>query len=81
VTAEKFKDYQGFDFVNFDDVQSYKIRKSEMYEVFKENISQTFNIPPKKIRFWVFINRQNKTVRPDAPIKESFMHLSNIILI
>ncbi|GES75615.1 cysteine proteinase [Rhizophagus clarus] len=76
VTAEIFKYYQGFDLTNFDEVQPYKILKSETYGVFKENISQIFNIPSEQIRFWVFVNRQNKTVRPDAPIPESFVNTS-----
>ncbi|GES93025.1 cysteine proteinase [Rhizophagus clarus] len=83
VTAERFKVHQGFDLANFDDrhyplseVYSYKILKTETYGAFKDNISRTFNILPQQVRFWVFVYRQNKTVRPDAPIPETYTNTS-----
>ncbi|GES93039.1 cysteine proteinase [Rhizophagus clarus] len=78
VTAEKFKNYQGFDLANFDqhDVHTYKIQRTETYDVFKKNISQTFNLPLNQIRFWVLVYRQNKTIRPDIPIPESYSNKS-----
>ncbi len=86
MTAEKFKNHQGFDLANFEDrryslsdVHTYKILKSERYGTFKENTSRTFNIPPEQVRFWAFANRQNKTVWPDTPISESYFNSSNII--
>ncbi|RGB42735.1 ubiquitin carboxyl-terminal hydrolase 5 [Rhizophagus diaphanus] len=78
VTAEKFKIHQGFDLANFDDRQyplsdvfTYKILKSDTYGTFKEHVSRSFNIPTEQVRFWVLVNRQNKTVRPDAPISDA----------
>ncbi|GBB86550.1 hypothetical protein RclHR1_12980003 [Rhizophagus clarus] len=83
VTAERFKVHQGFDLANFDDrqyplseVYTYNILKTETYEAFKDNISRTFNILPQQVRFWVLVNRQNKTVRPDAPIPETYTNTS-----
>ncbi|CAI2180552.1 16272_t:CDS:10 [Funneliformis geosporum] len=84
VTAETFKNHQGFDLANFDDrqyplsdVHSYKILKTDTYGAFKVYIARTFNnIPPEQIRFWVLVNRQNKTVRPDAPIPEAYENAS-----
>ncbi|CAB4475286.1 unnamed protein product [Rhizophagus irregularis] len=82
VTAEKFKNYQGFDLANFDhhslffDVYTYKIQKTKTYDVFKKDISQIFNIPSKQIRFWVLVKRINKTIRPDTPIPESYFNKS-----
>ncbi|RGB42717.1 cysteine proteinase [Rhizophagus diaphanus] len=80
VTAEKFKVHQGFDLANFDDRQyplsdvfTYKILKSDTYGTFKEHVSRSFNIPTEQVRFWVLVNRQNKTVRPDAPISDAPM--------
>ena len=88
MTAEKFKKHQGFDLANFDDrqyplsdVHTFKILKSETYGAFKEKISRNFNIPPEQVRFWVIVNRQNKTVRPDTPISESYANNSNKILL
>ncbi|CAB4447002.1 unnamed protein product [Rhizophagus irregularis] len=83
VTAEKFKVHQGFDLANFDDrqyplsdVYVYRILKSDTYRSFKEFVSRNFNIPPEQVRFWIFKNRQNKTIRPDAPISESYIDTS-----
>jgi len=33
----------------------------------------------KRIRLWVLVNRQNKTVRPDTPIPENESALSKIL--
>ncbi|PKC06208.1 hypothetical protein RhiirA5_483430, partial [Rhizophagus irregularis] len=82
VTAEKFKVHQGFDLANFDDrhplsdVFIYKILKADTYGSFKEHVSRSFNIPPEQVRFWVLVNRQNKTVRPDAPMSNSLTNIS-----
>ena len=81
MTAEKFKNHQGFDLANFNrkypfsDVYTYKILKNEKYGTFKEN-----TIPPEQVRFWAFANRQNKTVRPDTPIPESYFNSSNFLI-
>jgi hypothetical protein len=79
-----FNNYQGFDLANFNnyqyplsEVHTYKILKSETYGVFKENISQDFNIPSDQLRLWILVNRQNKTIRPDCPIPESYSNISN----
>ncbi|CAB5376644.1 unnamed protein product [Rhizophagus irregularis] len=83
VTTEKFKVHQGFDLANFDDrqyplseVYVYKILKSDAYRSFKDFASRNFNIPPERVRFWVFVNRQNRTVRLDAPIPELYINTS-----
>ncbi|CAB4475297.1 unnamed protein product [Rhizophagus irregularis] len=83
VTTEKFKVHQGFDLANFDDrqyplseVYVYKILKSDTYRSFKDFASRNFNIPPERVRFWVFVNRQNRTVRLDAPIPELYINTS-----
>ncbi|CAG8488525.1 10217_t:CDS:10 [Acaulospora colombiana] len=80
VTAETFRSHQGFDLANFDDrqyplseVPHFKVLKSDTYGAFKEMVAKKFEIPVEQIRFWVLVNRQNKTVRPDAPISENFI--------
>lgn len=76
MTTEKLKNYQGFDLANFDGAHIYKIQKSETYGTFKENISQAFNILPERVRFWIFVNRRNETIRPDFLIPESYSNIS-----
>ncbi len=83
MTAENFRNHQGFDLVNFgnhqyplSEVPSYKILKSDTCGAFKANISQRFNVLPEQIRFWVFVNRQNKTIRPHELILEAYDNTS-----
>ena len=87
MSAETFKTHQGFDLANFDDrqyplsnVNSYKILKTDTYGAFKVNISRAFNIHPDQTRFWVLVNRQNKTVRPDAHISEAYDNTSQYLI-
>ena len=88
MTAEEFKNHQGFDLVNFEDRQyplsdilTHEIPKSLTFGTFKANISQIFNVPPERVRLWVFANRQNKTIRPDAAIPDSLSQTSNNIIL
>ncbi|CAG8740288.1 749_t:CDS:2, partial [Dentiscutata erythropus] len=80
VTPAIFERYQGFDLVNFKERQyplselpQFKILKSETYEAFKTMISQKFEIPVEQIRLWIFVKRQNRTIRPDTPITDDFL--------
>ncbi|RHZ60946.1 hypothetical protein Glove_350g9 [Diversispora epigaea] len=80
VTAETFRNFQGFDLANFDDrqyplsqVPQYKVLKNDTYGAFKESVAKDFQVPAEQIRFWVLVNRQNKTVRPDAPISDNYI--------
>ncbi|CAG8517017.1 2181_t:CDS:10 [Diversispora eburnea] len=81
VTAETFRNYQGFDLANFDDrqyplspVPQYKVLKNDTYGSFKESVARDIQVPAEQIRFWVLVNRQNKTVRPDAPISDNHIN-------
>jgi hypothetical protein len=59
-------------------VYIHKILKNEKYGTFKEKISQTFNILPERVRFWILIKRPNKTIRPDFLIPESYFDISKL---
>lgn len=41
-------------------------------------VANNFNVPVEHIRFWVLVNRQNKTVRPDAPISDNYINTSEL---
>ncbi|KAF8350768.1 hypothetical protein F5887DRAFT_1210069 [Amanita rubescens] len=78
ITDETFAKHEGFDLATFDeknwppsDLPSFRVLKQETYSVFKYRIAQHFNHPENQIRLWVLVNRQNKTVRPDASIPEN----------
>ncbi|RIB30732.1 hypothetical protein C2G38_2026600 [Gigaspora rosea] len=75
-TQDTFMCHQGFDLAYFDKVSQFKILKSETYGAFKAMIAQKFGILVEKISFWIFTNRQNKTVRPDTPIVDKFLTLT-----
>lgn len=35
---------------------------------FVRSLAETEGLPPERVRLWVMVNRQNKTVRPDQPL-------------
>ncbi|RIB10405.1 ICP0-binding domain of ubiquitin-specific protease 7-domain-containing protein [Gigaspora rosea] len=83
VTPAIFECYQGFDIVNFDNrqyplsnVPLFKVLKNETYEAFKTMVAHKFEIPAEQIRFWIFINRQNKTIRPYVPITDDYLGMT-----
>ena len=83
ITDETFARHEGFDLAVFDernwplsDLPTFRVLKQETYSVFKSRVAQHFGYPESQIRLWVLVNRQNKTVRPDAHIPENEPSLS-----
>ncbi|CAG8845048.1 14094_t:CDS:2, partial [Gigaspora margarita] len=48
----------------------------ETYGNFKDMTAKHFRYPVEQVRHWVFINRQNKTARPDTPITNNFLSMT-----
>ncbi|EIM90130.1 ubiquitin carboxyl-terminal hydrolase 5 [Stereum hirsutum FP-91666 SS1] len=78
ITDDTFTQHEGFDLASFDEknwppseLPTFRVLKQEPYSTFKTRVAQHFNYPENQIRLWVLVNRQNKTVRPDAPIPEN----------
>lgn len=78
VTESTFRKHQGFDLATFDDrtltpsdLPTFRVKKDEPFLSFKTRMAEHFKHPESDIRFWVLVNRQNKTVRPDNVIPES----------
>jgi ubiquitin carboxyl-terminal hydrolase 7 len=78
ITDDTFTHHEGFDLATFDekhwppsDLPSFRVLKQETYSIFKSRVATHFNIPENKVRLWVLVNRQNKTVRPDTHIPEN----------
>ncbi|KAI6036100.1 hypothetical protein PISMIDRAFT_10918 [Pisolithus microcarpus 441] len=78
ITDDTFARYEGFDLATFDEknwpqseLPTFRVLKQETYSVFKSRVAAHFDLPDNKIRLWVLVNRQNKTVRPDTPIPEN----------
>lgn len=89
ITDDTFRKHQGFDLASFDErsstslttgsmpyVSSYRVPKNQPYVEFKAQICQQFNLNQEDVRLWVLVNRQNKTVRPDAVVPEEDRTLS-----
>ncbi|RIB21024.1 ICP0-binding domain of ubiquitin-specific protease 7-domain-containing protein [Gigaspora rosea] len=83
VTPEIFARHQGFDLANFNnqqyplsDVPQFMVLKSETYGNFKDLAVKHLGYPAEQIRFWIFCNRQNRTVRPDTPIMDNFFGMT-----
>lgn len=77
ITDQTFQQHQGFDLATFEEknwppseLPTFRVLKQEPYLKFKARVAQTFNLTPDRIRLWVLVGRQNKTVRPDVPIPD-----------
>ena len=72
-TEKHFKEQLGetyySDLANFEEVTTYRLHKKTRFEDFKERVSQDFGIPTHLQRFWLWMHRQNGTVRIDKPLE------------
>ncbi|PHH62194.1 hypothetical protein CDD81_7388 [Ophiocordyceps australis] len=78
VTEETFKEYGGTDLCAFDAnpetetcaPRSYRIRRAMTVEEFVKQVAADIGQDAARLRLWLMVNRQNKTVRPDQPIMD-----------
>ncbi|KAI8977181.1 hypothetical protein BDF20DRAFT_906363 [Mycotypha africana] len=75
VTDETFLANTGFDFANFADKDTgekhivvSKVRKDQPFADFVTDAAENLKVAPSDFRFWLMVNRQNRTVRIDVPI-------------
>jgi len=76
ITPQTFRKYGGTDLAHFDAdpktddsaPRHYRVKRTLVLEDFVAQIGQDMGENPKKLRLWVMVNRQNKTVRPDVPV-------------
>ncbi|KAI9369494.1 hypothetical protein BJX61DRAFT_545515 [Aspergillus egyptiacus] len=80
LSEETFRCHNGFDLTSFDQStaeealpKSYRILRTTKVGEFAEKIAEERGINPFQIRFWVMVNRQNKTMRPDQVIMDPEM--------
>ncbi|TPX38452.1 hypothetical protein SeMB42_g06732 [Synchytrium endobioticum] len=78
LTDHDIRSHDGFDLCNFDDkahpisqLATHKVRKDEIFGTFKATICEQMQLAPERVRLWTMVGRQNKTLRPDAPIPET----------
>ncbi|KAH7100994.1 ICP0-binding domain of ubiquitin-specific protease 7-domain-containing protein [Auriculariales sp. MPI-PUGE-AT-0066] len=81
VTSEVFTHHNGFDLANL--VQNptggiqptvFYLPVNETYLQFIKRVAQRFEIPERRFRLWVFVRRQNKTLRPGVRLGEAHYH-------
>ena len=77
IDDESFKAYEGFDLTNWEldpnnpsNPRRHRVLRTLTVDDFIKTLADEHNAPPEHFRFWVMVNRQNKTVRPDQPITE-----------
>lgn len=80
IDDETFKAYEGFDLTSWDidpavpsNPKRHRVLKTTTVNDFLKTLASERNVPPEQFRFWVMVNRQNKTVRPDQPLMEGDM--------
>lgn len=83
VTDDIFFRHEGFDLASFDgknsplsDFPTFCVLKQATYAAFKSRVAKRFGYPESRIRLWVLVNRQNRTVRPDTYVPDHEPSLS-----
>ncbi|KAL4753186.1 hypothetical protein BDW72DRAFT_169487 [Aspergillus terricola var. indicus] len=80
LSEETFRCHHGFDLTSYDPPvvdealpKQYRILKTTTVGEFAEKIAEEKGLNPLQLRFWVMVNRQNKTMRPDQVIQDPEM--------
>ena len=68
--------HEGPDLCNFDDKQhpiselhTFKTKKQDTFQTFCARVAEHFRVQEDQMRLWNLVSRQNKTIRPDAPLR------------
>ncbi|KAK5993223.1 Deubiquitinating enzyme 15 [Cladobotryum mycophilum] len=78
ITNETFREFGGTDLCVFDAnpevdpaaPRAYRIRRTMPMQEFVAQIASDLDQDPRRVRLWLMVNRQNKTIRPDQPIMD-----------
>lgn len=78
LTNDTFRNYGGTDMCAFDAnpesdpaaPRHYRIRRALTVQEFVTQVAEDIEEDPRKVRLWLMVNRQNKTIRPDQPIMD-----------
>ncbi|KAG6198704.1 hypothetical protein E4U10_006319 [Claviceps purpurea] len=77
ISDDTFRHYDATDLCTFEpnsedeaSPRSYRIRRNMTMEEFVTLVAEKMGHDARKIRLWLMVNRQNKTVRPDQPIMD-----------
>ncbi|KAI5285731.1 hypothetical protein KEM54_000337 [Ascosphaera aggregata] len=82
ISEETFKHHTGFDLTGWELPPGDKAAPENMRTLrartvadFTKEIAESRGLKPEQVRFWTMVNRQNKTVRPDAILHDPDMSL------
>lgn len=78
VTDQTFRNYGGADLCVFESnpeldpaaPKQYRVRRNMTMEDFAKQVAADMGQDPRRLRLWLMVNRQNKTIRPDQPIMD-----------
>jgi ubiquitin carboxyl-terminal hydrolase 7 len=77
ITDRTFRAHNGFDLAKYQvdptdpaAAVEFKPRKTSTVSEFASDVAKRLDLEPGSFRFWVMVGRQNKTTRPDQPIRE-----------
>ncbi|KZF20341.1 ubiquitin thiolesterase [Xylona heveae TC161] len=80
VTDANYAAYQGFDLTNWDTSSGtaacpkpYRVLKTTTVGDFVKMVADDIGENSDRLRPWVMVNRQNRTVRPDQPLTDNTM--------
>ncbi|KJR86641.1 ubiquitin carboxyl-terminal hydrolase 7 [Sporothrix schenckii 1099-18] len=81
ITDHTFQQHTGFDLTSFDSLPDtdasapriYRLLRTSTVEEAIATIAEDMSQDPKRVRLWVMVNRQNKTIRPDQPIMDTHL--------
>lgn len=80
LTEQSFQSHHGFDLTSADLPQGdpalpkqYRVLRTKKVKELAQEIADERGLDANAIRFWVMVNRQNKTTRPDQVIKDPEM--------
>ncbi|KAL2025090.1 hypothetical protein VTK56DRAFT_92 [Thermocarpiscus australiensis] len=78
ITEATFRQHGGTDLTNFDATPDqdpaaprfYRLLRTATMQELVNQIAADLGQDPKRVRLWIMVNRQNKTVRPDQPVMD-----------
>lgn len=78
ITEATFQQHGGTDLTNFEAVPDqdpaaprfYRLLRTATMQDLVNQIAADLEQDPKRVRLWIMVNRQNKTIRPDQPVMD-----------
>ncbi|KAM7219944.1 ubiquitin carboxyl-terminal hydrolase [Rhypophila decipiens] len=77
ITEATFQQHGGTDLTAFDALPEdpaapryYRILRTATMKEITATIAKDIGQDPKRVRVWIMVNRQNKTIRPDQPVMD-----------